>query len=138
MLPEEPDTPLDVDFDGRLRLTGCDVRQTEDRRLALAFFWQVDAAADYDYSVFVHLRDEAGNTLAQADHLPLAPVFPPTLWPVGQTVRERSWLTLPAEVAAGSYGLWAGLYRLDTMERLPIADDTSGENAALLGTVVVE
>ena len=138
MLPEEPDTPLDVDFDGRLRLTGCDVRQTEDRRLALAFFWQVDAAADYDYSVFVHLRDEAGNTLAQADHLPLAPVFPPTLWPVGQTVRERSWLTLPAEVAAGSYGSWAGLYRLDTMERLPIADDTSGENAALLGTVVVE
>jgi hypothetical protein len=60
------------------------------------------------------------------------------LWPVGQIIRERSVLTLPEGVPAGTYSLWAGLYRLDTLDRLPIVGDSIGENAASLGQVVVQ
>jgi hypothetical protein len=56
---------------------------------------------------------------------------------VGQTIRERSLLALPEDVPAGSYDLWVGLYRLDTLERLPLVGDTSGENALWLGQVTV-
>jgi hypothetical protein len=56
---------------------------------------------------------------------------------VGEVVRERSVLTLPEDVPAGTYELWTGLYRLDTLERLPVQGDTSGENAVFLGPVVV-
>jgi hypothetical protein len=105
--------------------------------MSLVLYWQALRPLPYDYTVFVHLRDANGRTLAQADHQPLAPVYPPTLWPAGETVRERSVLTLPEGVSPGSYGLWVGVYRLDTLERLPVIGDSSGENAVWLGQVVV-
>jgi hypothetical protein len=138
LLPQEPTQSLAVDFDGRLRLVGTTVQEEASRRIALDFYWQAQTQLDYDYSVFVHLRDEQGNTVAQSDHLPLAPVFPPTLWPPGEVVRERSLLQVPDEAPPGSYALWLGVYRLDTLERLPIVGDMSGESAAMVGTVVVE
>jgi hypothetical protein len=53
-----------------------------------------------------------------------------TIWPIGETVRERSELTLPTNFKQGD--LWVGLYLLATGERLPLRGDTSGENAVKL------
>jgi hypothetical protein len=141
LIPENPSVRLSVDFDHQLSLEGYDLSPgnpgQEKRELGLVLYWKALSPLPYDYTAFVHLRDDAGHNVAQADHQPLAPVYPPTLWPVGQTIRERSILTLLEEVPAGTYSLWVGLYRLDTLERLPIVDDRSGENAVLLGQVVV-
>jgi hypothetical protein len=52
-------------------------------------------------------------------------------------IRERSVLTLPGDLPAGDYDVWVGVYRLDTLERLSVAGDVSGENAVLLERVVV-
>lgn len=136
LIPEQPARSLTADFDGQLRLLGYALDSlpgTSSPTLELVLYWQPLRRLSYDYSVFVHLRDAAGQTLAQADHLPLGPVYPPTLWPVGEIIRERSQLSLPAGLAPGSYGLWIGVYRLDTLERLPVSDDRSGENAVYLG-----
>ena len=100
-------------------------------------YWQALKPISYDYTVFVHLRDRAGHNVAQADHQPLAPVYPPTLWPVGETIRERSVLTLPEGIAAGTYDVWIGLYRLDTLERLPVVGGLSSDNAVSLGEVTI-
>jgi hypothetical protein len=144
LIPESPSVRLSVDFDHQLSLEGYDLAWQEagnpdqgQRELGLVLYWQPLSPLPYDYTIFVHLRDGAGHNVAQADHQPLAPVYPPTLWPIGQIIRERSVLTLPEEVPAGSYSLWVGLYRLDTLERLPIVDDRGGENAVLLGQVAV-
>jgi hypothetical protein len=143
-IPENPATRLSANFDHQLSLEGYDLAwqvagnpDQGQRELGLVLYWQTLSPLPYDYTVFVHLRDDTGHNAAQADHQPLAPVYPPTLWPIGQTIRERSVLTLPEEVPAGTYSLWVGLYRLDTLERLPIVDDHSGENAVLLGHVIV-
>jgi hypothetical protein len=144
LIPEHPARPQSVNFDEQLNLEGYhlawepDGNSTgEERTLGLVLFWEVLQPLPYDYTVFVHLRDAAGRNVVQADHQPLAPVYPPTLWSVGEMVRERSALTLPEDVPAGTYELWTGLYRLDTLERLPVQGDTSGENAVFLGQVVV-
>jgi hypothetical protein len=144
LTPENPTVPLSVNFDNQLALQGYDLTWQEtgaagpqSRGLNLVLYWQVLNPVSYDYSIFVHLRDATGRNVAQADHQPLAPVYPPTLWPVGQTIRERSVLTLPEGISAGIYSLWVGLYRLDTMERLPIVGDSNGDNAALLGQEVI-
>jgi hypothetical protein len=144
LLPEHPASPLSVNFDDQLSLVGYDLAWEpggdpggKGRNLGLVLHWEVLQPLPYDYTVFVHLRDAAGHNVVQADHQPLAPVYPPTLWPVGDIVRERSVLALPEDVPAGTYELWIGLYRLDTQERLPVLRDTSGENAVLLGQVVV-
>jgi hypothetical protein len=105
--------------------------------LSLVLYWQALRVLPYDYTVFVHLRDEAGRTVAQADHQPLAPIYPPTLWPVGQTVRATGTPILLPDTLAGTYNLWVGVYRLDTLERLPVVGDSSGENAVLLGQVTL-
>jgi hypothetical protein len=144
LIPEHPAHSLSVNFDEQLSLQGYDLAWEsdgnlvgEERTLGLVLFWEVLQPLPYDYTVFVHLRDAAGRNVVQADHQPLAPVYPPTLWSVGEVVRERSVLTLPEDVPAGTYELWTGLYRLDTLERLPVQGDTSGENAVFLGPVVV-
>jgi 4-amino-4-deoxy-L-arabinose transferase-like glycosyltransferase len=144
LIPENPTVRMSANFDNQLRIDGYDVTWRTngdlaggDRALDLVLFWQALQPVAHDYTVFVHLRDDAGRNVAQGDHQPLAPVFPSTLWPVNQTIRERSVLALPEAVPAGSYDLWIGLYRLDTLERLPLVGDTSGENALWLGRVTV-
>jgi 4-amino-4-deoxy-L-arabinose transferase-like glycosyltransferase len=144
LIPENPTVRMSANFDNQLRLDGYDVTWRTngdlaggDRALDLVLYWQALQPVAYDYTVFVHLRDDAGRSVAQGDHQPLSPVFPPTLWPVNQTIRERSLLALPEALPAGSYDLWIGLYRLDTLERLPLVGDTSGENAVWLGQVTV-
>jgi hypothetical protein len=141
LIPENPGTSLAANFDNQLALQGYDLTWQaggpESRQLSLVLYWQTLRPIPYDYTVFVHLRDGAGHNVAQADHQPLAPVYPPTLWPVGETIRERSVLTLPEGIAAGTYDVWIGLYRLDTLERLPVVGDISGDNAVLLGEVVI-
>jgi hypothetical protein len=57
---------------------------------------------------------------------------------VGETIREASDLFLPEDLPPGRYELWAGLYRLETGERLPVQNDASGENAVQLGVLTVE
>jgi 4-amino-4-deoxy-L-arabinose transferase-like glycosyltransferase len=144
LIPENPTVHLQVNFDDQLSLEGYDVAwqrasnpEIENRNLGLVLYWRTLRQLPYDYTVFVHLRDADEGSVAQADHQPLAPVYPPTLWPVGEMVRDYSVLSIPSQIPPGSYSLWVGLYRLDTLERLPIIEDTSGENAVSLGQVVV-
>jgi 4-amino-4-deoxy-L-arabinose transferase-like glycosyltransferase len=139
LIPEEPSVRLLVNFDHQLSLTGYHLLKDAEpnHALSLVLYWQALRALPYDYTIFVHLRDEAGHTVAQADHQPLAPIYPPTLWPVDQTVRATSSPIPLPETLAGTYDLWVGVYRLDTLERLPVVGDSSGDNAVLLGRVTL-
>jgi hypothetical protein len=144
LLPENPSTPLTVNFDDQLRLDGYHLAwetvggiDESDRVIGLVLYWQAQDTLPFDYAIFVHLRDAAGQNITQADHQPLAPVYPPTLWPVGQRIRERSVLILPEEVPSGEYSLWVGVYRLDTLERLPVVNGDHADNAVLIGQVVI-
>jgi hypothetical protein len=144
LLPVSPPFRASVDFGHQLRLEGYHLNRQvgensdeDEYVLSLVLYWQALRPLSYDYNVFVHLRDAAGQAVAQADHQPLAPVYPPTLWPVGQTIRERSSLNVSGQVPPGTYTVWVGLYRLDTLERVPITGDRSGENAYLLAEEVI-
>jgi hypothetical protein len=88
-----------------------------------------------DYTVFLHLRNADGQTVAQKDALSLDGAYPTSRWQPGETVIDPFSLPLPPDLPPGRYTLWAGLYRLDTLERLPVANDTSGENAVRLGEI---
>ena len=104
----------------------------------LTLYWQALTSIPCDYTVFVHLRQPGGGNVAQADHRPLGSLYPTSLWPVGETIREASDLFLPDDLSPGTYELWIGLYRLETGERLPVQNDASGENAVKLGELVAE
>jgi hypothetical protein len=136
-----PDSESHPTFGDKVQLIGYTVepdRLEPGQSLRLTLYWQALAPLPHDYTVFVHLRDaETGGNVAQADHRPLGELYPTSLWPVAELIRETSDLPAPATLAPGAYDLWVGLYLLETGERLPVQADSSGENAVRLGSITV-
>jgi len=79
---------------------------------------------------------KAGNILAQSDFLPYDDAIKmqdwDDLWQDETLIRTVTVLQLPKNIPAGDYTLFVGLYTPDTLQRLPIVNDSSGENAAVL------
>jgi len=138
-IPAAPDTTLDAGLGPAIKLTGSTVQRPPARpdTLTLTLFWQAVASPAADYTIFVHLRDEAGVTVAQADSQPLDGAYPTSRWQPPETIITPLTLPLPAVLPGGTYRLYTGLYRLDTLERLPVANDSSGENAIAVGEVTL-
>jgi hypothetical protein len=137
----DPAHPMQVEFEEPLRFLGHTLDSQNAKpgdRLSLTLYWQSLQPLDTDYTIFVHLRDLGNITRLVADHRPYDGVVPTTHWTVGAVVKDVVWLDLPADLSSGEYRLLVGMYRLDTMERLPVMGDTTGENAVELGTVWVE
>jgi hypothetical protein len=149
-IPTQPDTLIKATLNDSIQLTGYTLsltphptnrlsnRQTNhpsSKNLHLTLFWQSLTAQSGDYTIFLHLRNQAGDNVAQGDRQPLAGVYPTSQWQPGETVIDPILWQLPEDVPPGRYHLFTGLYQLDTLERLPVANDASGENAILLGEV---
>ena len=101
--------------------------------------WRATAPVDRDYTVFVHLRDAQGQTVAQRDALPawFGPA-PTTRWgPDPQPDAHR--LEIPKTLPPGEYTLVIGLYDWATGERLPVRDEAGAEagNEIRLATIQV-
>lgn len=83
--------------------------------------WQALAPGPADYSVFIHLVDEEGLVVAQADTMPGGGLLPTSEWTPGQTRAERYTVSLPATAYTPNRGHWAvGLYDHRTGARLPV------------------
>ncbi|MEW5957085.1 MAG: glycosyltransferase family 39 protein [Chloroflexota bacterium] len=135
-----PATPLRADFGGQFIFHGYTLPPdpvSPGSRLPLTLVWQAQTAPPADYAVFVQLRDRSNTILAGADHQPYQGRVPTSSWPAGAVIQETVWLALPADLPPGQYPLYVGLYDPGTLARLPLADDTSGENALMLGPAVV-
>ncbi len=99
-------------------------------RIALAWQRTRDTAMDRNYVFFVHLLDprrpQADGSLtrvAQSDQEVGEGRFPTTLWHTWTNpgiVLDDHTLTLPADLAPGTYELWAGAYDRDTLDRIEI------------------
>ncbi|MCL4466734.1 MAG: hypothetical protein M1389_12050 [Chloroflexi bacterium] len=71
-----------------------------------------------DYTVFLHFIGPDGKMVAQHDSQPASATYPTSAWPPGETIVDRHTLKLPSHLAAGKYIIAAGLYDLDTQERV--------------------
>ena len=107
--------------------------QSEIQNLNLSLYWRSEAPLPVDYTTFVHLRNEAGETVAQQDQPPLGGVYPTSLWDPGEIIADEITLTLPPELPPGEYSLVVGLYDFNTGLRL--AAPGQPENSVTLTTV---
>ncbi len=94
--------------------------------LALDLIWRANRPVDTGYTVFVHLVDATGRVVTDADSPPSSGVYPTDRWVVGELVRDRHTLTIPADLPAGNYGIEIGMYRADTGERLSFGSAVTG------------
>ncbi len=149
-LPTSPSVEVGVDLGGVVRLIGYHDPQTGPSEgsadlppygpggvYRLTLFWSALAPMPTDYTVFVHVRDVDGATVAQQDSQPLDGDYPTSHWRVNETVIDVHNVELPPDLPPGQYGVWVGMYQMETMERLPVEGDIWGENAVPLGTIVV-
>ena len=138
--PTLPLSALDetvITFSGGLRLTGVRLPPSphpSDHPLTIVLRWEPSAPLPTDYTVFVHLVDADGNTVAQNDAQPRW-LFesPMTGWQPGKAVLDAH--TIDAPLPPGVYQIKVGAYDWQTLERLPLAD---GTDAAVIGSIRVK
>lgn len=106
-------TPLQVQLGtmARLQEAAAEVAENE---IILTVTWQAVEPDGVFYTTFVHLLDEAGSTVNQADRPPVEPTH---TWVPGQVVREQYRLPRPP---SGRYTIALGLYDQTNGRRLPV------------------
>ncbi|MBX0327181.1 hypothetical protein K2Z83_05745 [Oscillochloris sp. ZM17-4] len=122
--------------DPRARMTpleGADARALSPGQPAqINLYWRALAPMDVDYTLFVHLVDAAGATVAQRD-LPLRYAdYPTSRWRPGELVIDRADMPLPA-LPPGDYRLEIGLYDAAMGAALP----ADGGAPVVLTTITV-
>jgi len=105
----------------------------------LSLLWQALAPIEQDYTVFVHMLDENGQLCLQVDRYPVDGFRPTSLWSLGEKVRDNYGLVIPPEMPPGRYHLVAGMYWLETLERLPVTSHEAVRlgDYVLLGEITV-
>jgi len=128
-----PTIPLQIRLGDQVILRGASLApNAQQATLYVSLYWQSVQPFPREYKIFVHLRDAAGTTIVNGDHLPYDNLVPTTRWPVGSTIKETIRLDLPPNLALADYHLSLGMYDPASQERLPVQEDTSGENAVVI------
>ncbi|MDX1521049.1 MAG: hypothetical protein R3264_05445, partial [Anaerolineae bacterium] len=136
-LATEPQVTVNAEFAESIRLMGYTVDQplaSPGGVVGLTLFWQGQRIPE-TANVFVQVRDQTNATIAQADH-PLY-VSEQMLTADGTTLRDGASLALPPDLPPGNYTILVGFYTPENGERLPVLNDQTGENAAILAEFVV-
>ncbi len=139
-LPEQPAREILARFDDLVELGGysVDLRAlAPDNSVPLVLYWRpLTADVPRPFKVFVQLRNEYNEIVAQADHYILEGLLNrDTLRDLigqGEWLRDGVRLFIPNPLPQGHYRLLVGLYDEATGERVPVQADTSGENAVVL------
>lgn len=117
-----PQVALNANFGDQALLTGYDL-QSNPGEVTLTLYWQALATFDRDYQVFAHLVDRDGRIVDQVDRPPQQGNYPTLIWTPGEQIPDVYTLALPLDRTPGNYRVELGLYRPDTLERLPVRID---------------
>jgi hypothetical protein len=140
-LPDEPVVALDGNFDNLISLKGYSLDATSiapDGSASLGLYWRPIGDPTRALKVFVHLRDGEGQTIAQADHYIYERLLDSDEWArfveSGEWLRDGANLQLPLPLPSddGPYRIYVGLYDPETLERVSVLNDESGENAVVI------
>ncbi len=137
------DRPTTFTFAGKLRLRGYHLPQAAVRPgelLPVSVYWESLAPMQVRYRGFVHLVGPEGGLWGQHDDDPACRLLTTDMRP-GQHSSRQFRLAVDPATPPGQYRLLFGLYHPDTLERLPIQDETTGQplgDSLLLGQVTVK
>jgi 4-amino-4-deoxy-L-arabinose transferase-like glycosyltransferase len=108
--------------------------------LHLRTFWQIEQLFTSDYFIFVHVLNEAGQTVAQRDAPPWQGRFPTSSWQPGTLIVDINDLPLPAELPPGEYTLVVGMFDPATGAHPSTQVDGRlvSSNETTIGTIRVE
>ena len=135
-----PHHQVAVNWDNKAGLAGYDldaIALEAGRSLQFTLYWQPLANMTSDYTIFVHLSDQDGTTIAQNDHQVADGILPTSCWQPGRIIVDSTSIQIPPDTSPGTYQLKLGLYSPETLDRLPIIQDTSGEQTFQLADIEI-
>jgi hypothetical protein len=118
-------------FSDQIELLGYDTNLTNARPgglIQLTLYWRALAEMDTSYTVFTHVLDPVGQSVAQQDNPPVNGTYPTTLWLPGEVITDKYDISLPIDLPPGDYPIEIGLYIAENGLRLA--------DAVLLNTIV--
>ena len=132
LLPGEPRSRITA-------LDGADTRELgSGQPLQINLYWRALADMDRDYTLFIHVVDQQGQTVAQRD-LPLRyGDYETSHWQPDELVIDRGDMGMPA-LPPGTYTLQIGLYDGASGTGLPTQDPAAGSNQpGTLTTITIQ
>jgi 4-amino-4-deoxy-L-arabinose transferase-like glycosyltransferase len=124
--------PMEATLGGQVRFLGYDLSTDTlqvGETLTLTLYWQALRPIELSYHVFNHLTGPQGEVVAQKDGVPRQGAYPTNLWQTGEVVIDTYQVTVDPAAAPGQYKLETGLYRLESLKRLPVTD-AAGQSPA--------
>ncbi len=94
--------------------------------LPIIMTWRARRPISNDWTLFVHLKDEMGQSLGQSDERPANGSYPTSHWQAGDLLIDRAIPRLSAQ-ARGVVRITVGWYDPATGERLPVNGTTEFE-----------
>jgi len=116
----EPTHTVQVNFAAAIALVGYDFTPPAEGtgQGTITLYWQSLAPVNNDYVVFIHLLNEHGQIIGQADGPPTSNSYPTRWWSPGEIIADTRSLPSGPDLAA----LRLGLYDLTSDQRLPITE----------------
>jgi hypothetical protein len=96
---------------------------------------------DTNYTVFVHLLDEANDIWTQRDDFPGQGLYPTTCWMEGESIRDIYSFDIPLDAEPYQITVEVGMYDSTTGVRLPMFDEEGKpiqDNRFIVETVRVD
>jgi hypothetical protein len=138
--PAQPLTPAPL-FGGNATLLGYDLpngaRVNPGDTVQVNLYWLPQGPFAADLTTFVHLVGPDGTLAAQHDKPPMDGFYPTRRWQPGEPLADFFTLTLPADIPAGKYQLFTGLYDPATGVRVPGESDNETRDAWPIATITV-
>ena len=107
--------------------------------VSLTLRWRVAQPLGGRYNVFVHLTTSTQPRVAGVDGEPCGGWYSTDGWHVGEVIEHTLQLTLPADLAHGTYPVAIGLYDWQSGVRLPVVQNPQREpDRAIVGSIQVQ
>jgi hypothetical protein len=133
--------PIHLDFDDLARLYAVQVapqRSAPGDEVNVTLCWQVLAATDKDYSIFVQFVGEADRIVGRRGTYPGLGSFVTSLWQPGDTFCDLYRVPVNGDTPGPAvYAVEVGLFDLQTGYRLPVTD-AAGNRIAFAGVSKVK
>lgn len=116
--------PLDVTFEGSLRLIGWEPphQPIVGRAGGVRFYWETIQPPPTDLSVYLGLRDDQGQERGHHDQPPVDGFLPLERWRPGWRVRDAQVVTVFDDTPPGVYTLEMGLFSPSLGRLLQVTD----------------
>jgi hypothetical protein len=121
----EVQNSLQYELGDRVALIGYDLddRMLDTGYACFTLYWRALDEMTQGYTVFVHVLDEHDQIVAQSDGPPHGGFYPTSYWQEGESVPDEHCISLDRNLPLGTYRVVAGMYLLETMQRLPVFDE---------------